>query len=390
MPITSLRATWLDLAALLDPAGVLSDWVDTPDRDWLAIFRLATAHLVAPSLYATLAARAQLDRIPPEVRDALAALHQLNHQRNRRLRAVLRDTVQLLNQAGIEPLLLKGAIALLPGQYPYAFARMLGDLDLGVAGTKAHRAAEVLQAAGFYPAPNTDPAHWSPTFHHLIPLFHPSGDGYVEIHQELLSNCIPKTALSLAMMQACARPVDWDGLQVWVPALEHHLLHNALHHQLQDRAFCLDRRSLRPLLEFAWLRALPDAAALDWSGLFRRLDAAGAGDALRGYLLAAQRLFGQPLPDGVALTRAARRAEDRFWLRLNHPRLNRVLEWRWRMIGFARRLPNLPKRLMTPAWYPAKYRALRQQWFRKAPSPLVGEGWGEGDERFRFDKDVHD
>jgi Fe-S oxidoreductase len=57
----------------------------------------------------------------------------LNDQRNRRLRAVLRATVGLLNRAGIAPVLLKGAIPLLPEQYPLAFARMLGDLDLAVA-----------------------------------------------------------------------------------------------------------------------------------------------------------------------------------------------------------------------------------------------------------------
>ena len=367
------KTTWLDLAALLDPAGVLSDHVDTsPDRDWLALFRLATAHLVAPSLYATLAARTQLDRIPPDVCEALAALYQLNHQRNRRLRAVLRDTVQLLNQAGIEPLLLKGAIALLPDQYPHAFARMLGDLDLGVAGTEAHRAAEVLRAAGFYCAPNINPANWSSDHHHLVPLFHPSGDGYVEIHQELFVTHVPKVALSLPMMQASTQTLDWDGLRLRIPSLEHRLLHNALHHQLQDQAFFFGRLSLRQLLEFAQLRALPGATDLDWPGLFQRLDAAQANDAVCGYLLAAQRLFGQPLPEGVALTCAALRAEGRFWLRLRHPRLGRGLEWLARL---PRRLPNLPKRLMTPAWYPAKYRALGEQWFPKHPG---------------FDEDVHD
>ncbi|MFO1421381.1 MAG: nucleotidyltransferase family protein [Candidatus Competibacteraceae bacterium] len=347
-------AVWRALAALLDPAGVLSDQAAAqPPPNWPALYRLATAHLVAPSLYATLAARAQLDRIPPDVREALAVLHQLNQQRNRRLRAVLRDTARLLNQAGIEPLLLKGAIALLPDQYPHAFARMLGDLDLGVAGTEAHRAAEVLRAAGFYCAPNINPANWSPGCHHLVPLFHPSGDGYVEIHQELLIARVPKVALSLPMMQASARTLDWDGLRLRIPSLEHRLLHNALHHQLQDQAFFSDRRSLRQLLEFAQLRALPDATALDWPALFRRLDAAGVGDAVRGYLLAAQRLFSQPLPEGVALTRAARWAEGRFWFWLDHPRLSRL----W---PYARRLRNLPKRLLTPSWYPAKIRELRQ------------------------------
>ncbi|HRZ52103.1 MAG TPA: nucleotidyltransferase family protein [Candidatus Contendobacter sp.] len=365
MPPTrsSYSAVWLDLAALLDPAGVFSDRVTPPDRDWLALFRLATAHLVAPSLYATLAARGQLHLPPPDIREALAALHTLNNQRNRRLRAVLRDTVKLLNQAGIEPLLLKGAIALLPGQYPHAFARMLGDLDLAVAEPETHRAAEVLRAAGFYPAPNIDPALWSLTdHHHLLPLFHPSGDGYIEIHQKLLADRVPKAALCLTMVQARARLMDWDGLRVRIPALEHRLLHNALHHQLQDGAFFFGLLSLRQLLEFAQLRALPDAVNLDWPRLFQHLDAVGAGDALRGYLLAAQRLFDQPLPDGVSLTRTALRAEGRCWFRLRHPRLGRGLEWLARL---PRRLPNLPKRLLTPAWYPAKYRYLRQQWFPK-------------------------
>ena len=366
MPLAAHASQWLDLAALLDPAGVLSDRVVAPpDRDWLALFRLATAHLVAPSLYATLAARVQLDRIPPDIREALAALHALNDQRNRRLRTVLRDTVQLLNQASIEPLLLKGAIALLPGQYPHAFARMLGDLDLAVAEPETHRAAEVLQAAGYDYAPNTGPAHHATSHHHLTPLFHPSGDGYVEIHRELLADRVPKAALSLAMVQARARLVDWDGLRVWIPALEHRLLHNALHHQLQDQAFFFGRLSLRQLLEFTQLRALPDAADLDWPSLLQRLDAVGAGDALRSYLLVAQRLFGQPLPDGVFLTRTALRAEGRFWFRLRHPRLGRGLEW---LARYRRRLPNLPKRLLTPSWYPIKYRSLRQRWFPSRPS----------------------
>ena len=156
-------AVWRDLAALLDPAGVFSDRVTPPDRDWLALFRLAAAHLVAPSLYATLAARGQLYLPPPDI----------------------------------------------------------------------------------------------------------------------------------------------------------------------------------------------------------RLDAVRAGDALRSYLLAAQRLFDQPLPEGVQPKATALRAEQRFGFRLNHPRLGRWLEWLTRL---PRRRPNLPKRLLTPAWYPAKYRYLRQQWFPKRPS----------------------
>jgi hypothetical protein len=120
------------------------------DRDWLALYQLATAHLVAPVLYATLATRDRLSQVPPDVRTALEGLYQLNDQRNRRLRAVLRDTVRLLNQAGIEPILLKGAIALLPEQYPLACARVLGDLDLAVDADQLAPAVAALQGAATF------------------------------------------------------------------------------------------------------------------------------------------------------------------------------------------------------------------------------------------------
>ena len=371
------RRRWLDLAALLDPtgrdpAGVHMDrGMIAADRDWLALYQLATAHLVAPVLYATLATRDRLSQVPPDVRTALEGLYQLNDQRNRRLRAVLRDTVRLLNQAGIEPILLKGAIALLPEQYPLAFARVLGDLDLAVADTQLRTAVAALQAAGYYPAPKIDRRLWPNEYYHWLPLFHPSGDGYVELHHDLFNDRRLKAALSLPMVQARAQARDWDGHQVRIPTLEHRLLHNALHHQVDDQAFESDQRSLRQLLEFAQLRAWPAGAEPDWPGLLRPLDRVGVGAAVRAWLLAAQTLFGQPLPAGVEPGPAARRAEARFWTRLEHPGRGRLLELRWQVRCFARLLRNLPRHLVTPAWYPTTCYYLRQQWFPPRPSDAL-------------------
>ncbi|WP_295453294.1 nucleotidyltransferase family protein [uncultured Thiodictyon sp.] len=61
------------------------------------------------------------------------------------LRALLRETVRLLNAAGIVPILLKGAIALLLGQYPQAAARMMTDLDLAVPEPQTGAAASALR-----------------------------------------------------------------------------------------------------------------------------------------------------------------------------------------------------------------------------------------------------
>jgi hypothetical protein len=345
-------ARWHDLAALLDPAGRLADTLaDGRPLDWMGLYRLASAQLVAPQLCATLAARGRLEAVPAVVRDALAELHRLNDARNVRLRRVLRDTVRLLNAAGIEPLLLKGSIALLQNQYPHAGARMLSDLDLALINAEAEAGETVLRTAGYRDADNCGPAHYRAPFHHVAPLFHPSGDGYVELHRAILSVRVPAAALPLARVRAAAEPVAWEGLRLWMPSLEHRLLHNALHQQVQDEAFRSDRRGLRQMLEFAQLRALPGAASIDWPARLAALDRLGLGTAVRAYLLAGERLFGQPLPAGVRPGLVERWVERRFWLWVAHPRL-------FPLYVLARRLSNLPRRLVTPSRYPAKVRHL--------------------------------
>lgn len=350
-----LRITrWSDLAALLDPVGHCADPL-TEGRalDWEGIYGLAAARLVAPTLYAVLAARERLDAVPTPVRAALAELHRLNDARNARLRAVLRDTVRYLNAAGIEPLLLKGSIALLPDQYPQAAARMMSDLDLALVNAPAEHGEAVLRAGGYFDAPNVHPADYA-AFHHVAPLFHPSGDGYVELHRGMLPASVPAQALPLARVCGAAQPLDWDGLRLWVPSLEHRLLHNALHHQVADGGLRAGHRALRQLLEFAQLRALPGAAGIAWPGLLAALDRVGHGVAVRAYLLAVQRLFGQPLPAGVRPGVRAHWSQCLAWLRIALPRLAPQFD----LVG---RLHNLPQRLITPSWYPQKIRSLCQR-----------------------------
>ncbi len=163
------------------------------------------------------------------------------------------------------------------------------------------------------------------------------------------------TVLPLETVRAAAEPLDWDGLRLRVPSLEHRLLHNALHHQAQNDAFKSHRRELRQQLEFVQLRRLPGADAIDWPRRLAALDRIGLGEAVRGYLLAVERLFGQPMPAGVEPGWAAHLAERGFWFWFERPRLLPIY-------GYARRLRNLPGRLITPSWYPEKVRYLYRQW----------------------------
>jgi hypothetical protein len=357
--------SWLDLAALLDPAGMFPEPpVLESHETWLRVYQLSTAHLVSPSLHAALAARDGLARLPADVRGALEALQTLNATRNRQLRRILRDTAAVLNRVGTEPILLKGAIALLPDQYPHAFQRVMGDLDLAVGEGQVLPAFRALQAAGFTTeTPEQAAIPESSDHHHAPPLFHPSINGYVELHRSVLGKRVPREVLSLPMLEADSHVVEWEGVRLRVPSLEHRLLHNALHHQVQDRAFDQDRHALRPLLEFALLRTSPEAAAIDWPGLLKHLDTYGMGDALRAQLLIVNHLFAQPLPLGVRPTPAALAAEGRFWLCMHDRSVHQLRMRKARRRYWLQRLARLPRRLVTPSWYPMKFRHLRQRWF---------------------------
>jgi hypothetical protein len=348
---------WRDLAALLDPAGRCTDpLTEGRELDWHRIYAVAAAQMVAPTLYPVLAASAHRWRaVPGEVQQALAELHRLNEARNARLRSVLRDTVKHLNAAGTEPLLLKGSIALLPGQYAHAGARMLGDLDLALQSARAEEGAAILLAAGYRELNEaSDPLMWD-RMHHLVPLLHPSGNAHVELHREVLGEPVPAQALPLAAMRKAAQPVEWDGLRLWAPSLPHRLLHNALHDAIQDHSFRTGFRSLRQILEFARLRELPAAAALDWPGLLESLDRLDLGEALRAQLLVCRQLFNQALPEGVRPGRVAERSADRYWMWIERPGL-------WPVYQRARRVRGLIRSALTPSWYPSKWRHLRKAW----------------------------
>jgi len=335
--------------------GILSDRASWPlsDADWSSVIWQASHHLVAPGLYPALEAAGRLSEIPAEPRDALEGLCLLNRERNRVLQSILRDTAVCLNAAGVMPLLLKGAVALLPDQYPGAFDRIVGDLDLYVPADLLHTSVAALREAGFTD-PEQDFGDWDwDACHHAAPLCHPSGQAYVELHRGLGGRMPWLTADA---MWEGSSILDWKGSRVRVPSLEHRLLHNALHDQVQDWGFVRREVRLRQLLEFERLQALPQAREVDWKGWLTRLDEAGAGDAVRVYLLLGHRLFGAPLPEDVRITRQARWSAYLTWLGLERSQMRPVLTGAEHAMG---RLRRLPRRLATPAWYGEKYRYWR-------------------------------
>ncbi|EGV15851.1 nucleotidyltransferase family protein [Thiocapsa marina] len=353
---TRLVAACLSLGDSPDP--ILDATITSTDCDWPRIFWSAGNHLVTPSLAGALTRKGLFDRLPTEVQDYLVGLQALNRERNQALYQALSAVVARLNDADIEPLLLKGAIALLTGQYPGASDRVLGDLDLLVPGDRLDEASALAQTIGYRKAelPMVFPGDQD-RMQHAVPLLHPTLPVTLEIHRRMLNNPEDNSRLESGLK---ARRLMLEGVgRVQVPDTGTRILHNFLHAQIQDQQRRRRVLNLRQLYEFAAL-AKQHADTLDWPSIMNRLRG-GHRQAFAEYLGQAESWLGLPYP------RTAMRAPStprELWLIEQverHDVLRRAFAVYSEALRMPRRLARLPLRLVhTPGWFPAKFRALRQ------------------------------
>ena len=341
-------------ATIADPC--LADLLSGGEVPWPQVLWLAGNHLVTPSLGGALRRRGLFEALPGDIREYLDAIRELNRERNRILYDELIAVAQLLNHIDVEPILLKGAIALLPDQYPGAEDRVIGDLDLLLPVDRIDEASEALRKTGYRVAslehvlPGDRKRH-----HHVPPLLHPELPVAIELHKRMLFD--ERAAARLrARMDETSLVLPGADVRMCVPDLATRLLHNFLHNQIQDRNHALFSMNHRQLLEFVQLRE-SGGSGLDWGSLVERLRP-GHRRAFAVYLLAAEHWYGQPYPPELAcpagsglMFMVSRRVQSRRdWRRAFAPYL------------FARqhlpRLLNLPLRLLTPGWFVLKYRAL--------------------------------
>ncbi|MFB1490472.1 MULTISPECIES: hypothetical protein [unclassified Thiocapsa] len=67
--------------------------------------------------------------------------------------------------------------------------------------------------------------------------------------------------------------------------------------------------------------------------------------------------------------------------RLDDPRLDLLLAWRWQVMRLAWRLSNLNRRVVTPAWLAAKYRNLMRGWRARRETRATSVGVRTPDQR---------
>ncbi len=172
-----------------------------------------------------------------------------------RSRNSLLQILEVLENAGLEPVVLKGA-DVAQRFYPEPHWRVMGDLDLLLRNDTGHEALKILEAEGFR-NPTSHPDELWDGHHHVVPVYHPDLKQWVEIHHRLITDKSPFQEEAVFLEPALGQNVVTDDsgerpIRFLAPALTR--LHTIAHwyFDLMDRWG--DPGLQRPILDCLFMR----------------------------------------------------------------------------------------------------------------------------------------
>jgi hypothetical protein len=281
-------------AVLLSAAGPEADaaFIDlvTSGLDGALLLQIALRERAATALWRRLE-RLGLAGLDPQLAAALRPHAMIAAFGQQHLEDRFADVVALLDDAGCELMLLKGA-ALAVFAYDSFGDRPMGDIDVVVPPHDARRAFDLLLRAGWErEMPQTQDAFYD-RHHHLPPLKDARAPGAViELHRDLLPAASP-FELPVSDVRRDARTIPWRGRRLLVPSATHLLLHLCIHHAWSHT---LSRGTWRT---FSDLHVLT-RSQVDWQEFVGTASAARAATCCYWTLRLGQRYAAAPVPDEV-------------------------------------------------------------------------------------------
>ncbi|HEU4642762.1 MAG TPA: nucleotidyltransferase family protein [Gemmatimonadaceae bacterium] len=194
--------------------------------DWGKLGWIASRERAAPVLWE------RLQSVPglklPEEAAQLRKVAMVSDFRMRHLESRLDDSLEALERAGVDALLLKGA-ALAVLVYGSFSRRPMSDVDVLVRHGEAARALPALLAAGWTSVESEGLEEFYRGHHHLPALEDARGTGVqLELHTALFFEGHP-FRLSPEDIWARAERIDVRGHAAYVPSIHDQLLHLCLH-----------------------------------------------------------------------------------------------------------------------------------------------------------------
>jgi hypothetical protein len=285
---------------------------------WQQLVDLAIAQDVLEPLIFALAEGKLLIPAPRSVQTAggrhvtshLEGIYRQHLARRARQKLQLDGVLAVLNNAGIVPLILKGARYLVAPLGPWCEARTMRDIDILIQTEDGERAYAALVNAGYQRrARGPELNH-----HHLPELWRAGEPASLEIH----------TAVhSLEAHRVFSTEQAWrDACNAGSPAFlvlprRWQALHCMVHHQIADHGY--SRRILAVKALWEWAMLAHDFAREDWAAVVAHMRAAGAADELGSWLVQSQRLFGTAMPTFISASATARTNAEASFRRMSQP-----------------------------------------------------------------------
>jgi hypothetical protein len=235
--------------------------------EWQALDRLAALHRLGPLLHAE---RGSDEAVPGAIRDGWRAAHRLSAIQALAMRAALEECFTLLEQAGHQPIALKGAW-LARRAYPAPALRPMRDLDIWVPVECVLNAYHVLLGCGYVQAepPEMTLEEVVRLDKHMPPLLSPRGV-VVELHHHLWEPAGRLDHASPSADEAAIRGramVDSDGIRMLAPQdlLAHLVVHAVYSHRLDCGPLLLtDIDFLLRVTPINWPQFWAEADAGNW------------------------------------------------------------------------------------------------------------------------------
>lgn len=222
--------------------------------EWEKVLRLSGAHLATPQLRWALREQGLFSELPSDVAEYLDAVYTLNLEKNGQCEEQLAHFIGVLNGVGVQPVLLKGAAALVGRLYPSSGERMVSDIDVLVPASRLPDILAKLAGVGYR---SVDPKEDMSGFerpdalshHHYPAIYSPDWPVAIELHvQPVLLSFV--NFLSSDEVFQDAATVRWRGGECLLPSPTHFIIHNLIHSFLVDTRYHLASMSLRQLFEF--------------------------------------------------------------------------------------------------------------------------------------------
>jgi Uncharacterised nucleotidyltransferase len=292
--------------------SALRSEICTGEIDWRQIADLAADHFLTPVLWVSLSRKRLAPHLPEDAREFLRYVHGLNVERTKALRAEVLQIASSLNEVGVEPILLKGAINLSDSAYGDFGARMMSDIDILVSEAEIPQVLRALADFGYLP-PDEEKRH----AHAYSDLHKPGKTCGIDLHWHF---GFQKEIVTYVDVRREAVLLETNPLKLLAPSPKHRVFHNMFHAQIQNSNQLLGIVPLMQLCDFAALGRY-HAGTVDWAWLCAVARRHNMIRALRAYVHLAVELFGLPRPPEFPESFRDRLHSQRCLAQLRHPAL---------------------------------------------------------------------